>query len=56
MYVKVSAANEHDGTIAKEAFESALLESEMFGYVSLIYADSAFGSSFKEWANKTDRG
>jgi putative transposase len=52
MYVKVSAANEHDSTIAKEAFESALLESEMFGYVSLIYADSAFGGSFKEWANE----
>jgi putative transposase len=36
MYVKVSAANKHDSTIAKEAFESALLESEMFGYGSLI--------------------
>ncbi len=52
MYVKVSAANEHDSTIAKEAFASALLESEMFGNVSLIYADSAFGGSFREWASE----
>jgi hypothetical protein len=33
MYVRVSAANAHDSRIAKEAFESALLESEIFGYV-----------------------
>lgn len=52
MYVRVSAANAHDSRIAKEAFESALLESEMFGYVSRIYADNAFGGSFKEWASE----
>ena len=52
MYVRVSAANAHDSTIAKEAFESALLESEMLGYVARIYADSAFGGSFKEWASE----
>jgi hypothetical protein len=52
MYVKVSSANNHDGTIAKVAFESALLENEFFGYVSLIYIHSAFGGSFKEWASE----
>jgi putative transposase len=52
MYVKVAAANEHDSTIAKEAFEHALFESEMFDSICLIYADSAFGGSFKEWASQ----
>ncbi len=48
MYVKVVAANQQDSTIAKEAFGSALSESEMLGNISLIYAHSAFGGSFKE--------
>ena len=52
MYVKVAPANEHDSKIAKVAFENALLESEMFSNISLIYADSAFGGTFKEWANE----
>lgn len=52
MYVKVAAANQHDSKIAKQAFESALLESEMFGNIALIYADSAFGGTFKEWISE----
>lgn len=52
MYVKVAPANEHDSKIAKAAFESALFESEMFSNIDLIYADSAFGGSFKEWASE----
>jgi putative transposase len=50
MYVRVVAANQHDNKVAKQAFESALLESEMFSNIDLIYADSAFGGTFKEWA------